>query len=155
MALDLPWPVLSATPKALSISGSFMCGFVLRSSRKLTQPIVRMIPQAQVSGLPPSRGDGRLRASFSASPRQRTAYSSLRCSRQNWSVIATMRWRTAPASPDDLLVELRLAISLRVLLMIRVDARHSEGAREQERDRECPDVRRESPTHANSTTSRP
>ena len=58
MVFDLPWPVLSATPNALSIAVSFMCGLLLLSSRKLTQPIVRMIPQAQVSSLPPSKGDG-------------------------------------------------------------------------------------------------
>jgi hypothetical protein len=62
---------------------SFMWGFWLRSSRKFTQPIVRTIPHAQVLGLPLTSGDGRLRASFSVSLRQRAAYSSCRCSRQN------------------------------------------------------------------------
>ena len=39
-------------PNPLSTPVSFMCGLRLLSSRKLTQPIVRTIPQAQVSGLP-------------------------------------------------------------------------------------------------------
>src|SRR5208337_4624662 len=100
-----------AHPKALSMAVSFMCGFRLLSSRKLTQPMVRIIPQAQVSGLPPSKGEGRLRASFSAKRRHRTAYSSLSCSRQNWSVIATISSRTGPTSTEPLLVGLRFAIS--------------------------------------------
>ena len=49
----------------LSMAVSFMCGLRLRSSRKLTQPIVRMMPHAQVSGLPLGNGDGRPRASVS------------------------------------------------------------------------------------------
>ena len=110
MVFDLPWPVLSPTPNALSMAVSFMCGLLLLSSRKLTQPIVRMIPHAQVSGLPPSKGDGRLRANFSAKRRQRRAYSSLSFSRQNWSVIATISSRTGPTSPGNLLVALRFAI---------------------------------------------
>jgi hypothetical protein len=62
---------------------SFMWGFWLRSSREFTQPIARTIPHSLVLGLPLTSGDGRLRASFSVSLRQRAAYSSFRCSRQN------------------------------------------------------------------------
>ena len=51
ISIDLPWPVLSPTPNALSMAVSFMWGFWLRSSRKFTQPIVRTMPQAQVCRL--------------------------------------------------------------------------------------------------------
>ena len=80
IAFDFPWPVLSATPNALSMAVSFRCGWWLLSSRKLTQPIVRTIPQAQVSGLPRVSGEGRLRARTPASFRHKAPYSSLRCS---------------------------------------------------------------------------
>ena len=89
IAFDFPWPVLSATPNALSMAVSFRCGLRLLSSRKLTQPIVRTIPQAQVSGLPLGNGDGRLRASAPASLRHNASYSSSRCSRQKASVSPT------------------------------------------------------------------
>lgn len=86
IAFDFPWPVLSATPNALSMAVSFRCGLRLLSSRKLAQPIVRTIPQAQVVGLPPSKGDGRLRASAPARLRQRAAYSSVGTDQENGAV---------------------------------------------------------------------
>jgi len=52
MALALLWPVLSATPNALSMAVSFRCGCWLPPPRKLTQPTTRTTPQAQTSGLP-------------------------------------------------------------------------------------------------------
>ena len=76
---------------------SFMCGVWLRSSRKFTQPIVRTMPHAQVCGFPPTSGEGRLRANFSASFRHSPAYSSFRCSRQNCSISPTI-----PASDSSL-----------------------------------------------------
>src|SRR6266699_5934147 len=93
MASDFASLVLLDTPNASSASVSFMCGFWLGSWRKLTRPTVRTIPAAQVLGAPLVRGDGRLRESFSASFRHRTAYSSLRRSRQNPSVIPTIPLR--------------------------------------------------------------
>lgn len=75
ISIDFPWPVLSPTPTALSVAVSFMWGFWLRSSREFTQPIARTIPHSLVLGLPLTSGDGRLRASFSVSLRQRAAYS--------------------------------------------------------------------------------
>ena len=33
ISIDLPWPVILATPNALSMAVSFMWGFWLRSSR--------------------------------------------------------------------------------------------------------------------------
>src|SRR5262245_26929557 len=68
---------------------SFMDGLRLPPSRKLTQPIVRTIPQAQVSGLPLGRGEGRFRARTPASLRHRASYSASRCFRQNASVRPT------------------------------------------------------------------
>lgn len=41
--------------------------------KKLTQPIARTTPQAQVFGKPLTNGDGRLRPSFAVSFRQRSA----------------------------------------------------------------------------------
>ena len=90
MAFDLADPLASDTPNPSSMSVIFRCGVWLGSPRKLTQPMARTIPLAQVSGLPWSSGEGRLRASFSASWRHRTAYSSFRCYRQNWSVRPVM-----------------------------------------------------------------
>src|SRR5207244_9836143 len=84
---------LLGTPNALSTPPRLTCGFWLGSWRKLTRPTVRTTPAAQALGAPLVRGDGRLRESFSASFRQRTAYSSLRRSRQNPSVIPTIPLR--------------------------------------------------------------
>src|ERR1019366_4699357 len=61
-------------------------GVWLLSCRKLTPPTARTMPLAQAFGLPCNNGDGRLRPSFSANLRQSTAYSSFRCSLQNWSI---------------------------------------------------------------------
>ena len=90
ISIDLPWPVDSSTPNALSMAVRFLWGLWPRSSRKFTQPIVRTIPQAQVVGLPPSKGYGRLRAR--AWPGSGTGPSTrpYRCSRQKASVRATM-----------------------------------------------------------------
>src|SRR5262249_40945228 len=78
-----------------------MWGVWLLSWRKLTQPMVRTMPLAQVFGLPWSKGEGRLRASFSASLRQSTAYSSFRCSLQNWSISPMMTRRISSLSSFD------------------------------------------------------
>ena len=75
IAFALPWPVLSATPNALSMAVSFRCGVWLLSSRKLTQPITRTTAQAHTSGLPLVSGEGRFRASAAASFRQSIWYS--------------------------------------------------------------------------------
>ena len=63
MAFALPWPVLSATPNALSMAVNFRCGELLLSSRKFTQPMTRTTAQAHTSGLPLVSGEGRFRAS--------------------------------------------------------------------------------------------
>src|SRR5712691_9407145 len=59
------------------------------------------MPLAQAFGLPWSKGDGRLRDSFSASLRQSTAYSSFRCSLQNWSINPMMTHRASSFSSLD------------------------------------------------------
>src|SRR3954463_106355 len=86
-----------------------MWGVWLLSWRKLTQPMVRTIPLAQVFGLPLSRGEGRLRASFSASLRHSSAYSSLRCSRQNGSISPMMVVSTSAAASFGFALGLGLA----------------------------------------------
>ena len=75
MVFDLPWPVLSRprTPCRWPSSSCAACTAVVE---KVTQPIVRMIPQAHAPACR-RQGGGRLRASFSAKRRHRTAYSSL------------------------------------------------------------------------------
>jgi hypothetical protein len=50
--------------------------------------MVRTIPQAQVAGFPRRSGDDRFLAKANANLRQRSAYSSLRNSRQKASVIS-------------------------------------------------------------------
>ena len=59
-----------------------MCGVWELSSRKFTQPMVRMIPQAHVAGLP-RNDEGSFRPGFSTNL-------PLRAVRQNWSVIPAM-----------------------------------------------------------------
>src|SRR5207245_1685581 len=83
-------PLACETPNPWSMSVIFMCGVWVLSPRKFTQPMVRTIPLAQVLGVPLRRGEGRLRASVSASLRDRTAYSSFKCSRQNRSIMPVM-----------------------------------------------------------------
>src|SRR3954447_5750430 len=87
---DLACPVAEEMATSLSISVNFLCGVWLLSSRKLTQPMVLTIVQAQVDCLPRKRGDGRLRASTPASLRHSAPYSAFRLSRQNPSVKDTM-----------------------------------------------------------------
>src|SRR5271168_3345151 len=65
-------------------------GVWLLSCKKLTPPTARTMPLAQAFGLPWSNGEGRLRPNFWASLRQSTAYSSFKCSLQNWSINPTM-----------------------------------------------------------------
>ena len=48
--------------------------------------------------LPLIKGDGRLRASFSVSLRQRSAYSAFRCARQNRSIMLTITFATSAVS---------------------------------------------------------
>src|SRR5258708_15842716 len=59
------------------------------------------MPLAQAFGLPWSKGEGRLRASFLASLRQSTAYSSFRCSLQNWSINPMMTCSASSFSSFD------------------------------------------------------
>src|SRR5271157_5530173 len=69
---------------------SFMCGLLLLSSRKFTQPTTRTIPLAQDSGLPLVSGEGRLRARTPTSLRHKAPYSASRCSWQKASVRSTI-----------------------------------------------------------------
>src|ERR1700722_15954427 len=72
IAFALPWPVLSATPNALSMAVSFKCGELLLSSRKFTQPITRScawlaLPALSITRIPhpvQSRLPSRLRRYF-------------------------------------------------------------------------------------------
>ena len=98
IAFDFAAPLAGADAETLVNVGQLHVRLLALVSRKLTQPMVRTMPLAQAFGLPWSNGEGRLRASFSASLRQRTAYSSFRCSLQNWSIRPTMACKTSAVS---------------------------------------------------------
>ena len=56
------------------------------SNKKLTVPIVYVMPQAHVRVWPRTKGDGRLRARAAANSWATVAYSSVRCAPQKASI---------------------------------------------------------------------
>src|SRR5258706_1212235 len=82
--------VLFATPNASLSWSAVTQGSLAGSDRKLAWPRAYTIPAAHVALRPPTSGDGRLRASFAAARRARSAYSSSRTAKHAASVRPTI-----------------------------------------------------------------